>query len=84
MTPLRKRMLEYMQLKNFSPRTIKSYVGVTAAYARHIGKSPELSDCAELKAYLLHLSETKRCSISHLSQVHSAMKILFVHAAYVA
>lgn len=72
-------MLEYMQLKNFSPRTIRSYVNVTAAYARHIGKSPELSDCEELKDYLLYLSETRRCSISHLSQVHSAMKVLFVH-----
>jgi len=40
---LRKRMLEYMQLKHYSRNTIQSYLNHVAAYARHIGKNPELS-----------------------------------------
>ena len=78
MTPLRLRMLDYMRLKHYSPSTIKSYINVVAAYARHIGKSPELWDWEEVKAYLLFLIEARRCSVSYLSQAHSAFKVLFV------
>ncbi|MCC6412760.1 MAG: site-specific integrase [Saprospiraceae bacterium] len=76
---MRKRMLEYMQLKHYSPRTIKSYVNIVAAYARHIGKSPELSDWEEVRSYLLHLLNDRHCSVSHLSQANSAFKVFFVY-----
>lgn len=33
-----------MLLKGYSPNTIKSYVNMVAAYARHLGKSPESTD----------------------------------------
>lgn len=72
-------MLEYMQLKHYSPNTIKSCVNIMAAYARHMDKNPELSSWEEVKSYLLYLVETRRCSVSHLSQAHSAFKVLFVH-----
>lgn len=78
MTPLRKRMLEYMQLKHYSPRTIKSYLNVVAAYVRHIDKNPELSDWEQVRSYLLHLLNDRHCSVSYLSQVNSALKIFFV------
>lgn len=78
MTPLRKRMLEYMQLKHYSPSTIKNYVNIVAAYARHIGKNPELSDWEEVRSYLLHLVNDRHCSVSHLSQANSAFKVFFV------
>ena len=35
-------MTEHMRLKGYSHRTIKSYVNLVAAYARHVGRSPEL------------------------------------------
>jgi len=78
MTPLRKRMTEYMQLKAYSPRTIKCYVNMVAAYARHVGKSPESTDCEDARAYMLYLLEERGCSMSHLSQAYSALKVLFV------
>ena len=71
-------MFEYMQLKHYSRNTIKSYLNIVAAYARHIGKSPELSDWEAVKSYLLYLIGERHCSVSHLSQAHSAFKVLFV------
>ncbi len=72
-------MWEYMQLKHYSPRTIKCYLNLVAAFARYIGKSPELSDWGEVKSYMLYLVGERRCSLSHQSQAHSAFKVLFVH-----
>jgi hypothetical protein len=40
MSPLRLRMLEYMQLKHYSPTTIKNYLSQVSHFARYLGKSP--------------------------------------------
>ena len=71
-------MTEHMRLKGYSPRTIKSYVNMVAVYARHVGKSPELTDCEDARAYMVYLLEERGSSMSHLSQAYSALKVLFV------
>ena len=42
MTPLRQRMIEEMELRNFAPKTVALYVDNVAKFAKHFGKSPEL------------------------------------------
>jgi integrase/recombinase XerD len=42
MTPLRRRMTEDMQVRNFSPHTQDSYVQQVSLFARHFSKSPEV------------------------------------------
>lgn len=76
MTPLRKRMLDYMHLKHYSASTIKSYISHVALFARYIGKSPELSTLEEVSGYLLHLSEERKLSQSLLNAAYSAIKVL--------
>ena len=71
-------MTEHMRLKGYSHRTIKSYVNLVAAYARHVGRSPELTDCEDARAFMVYLVEDRRASTSHLSQAYSAIKLLFV------
>lgn len=71
-------MTEHMRLKGYSPKTIKSYVNLVAAYARHVGKSPELTDCEDARAFMVYLVEERKSSTSHLSQAFSALKLLFV------
>ena len=44
-------MTEHMQLKGYSPKTIKSYVNMVAAYARHLGKKPESTDGEDIRAF---------------------------------
>ena len=55
MTPLRKRMLEDMQLQNLAESTQKAYVAHVAEFAKFYGKSPDLLGPEEVRAYLQHL-----------------------------
>lgn len=71
-------MTEHMRLRGYSPRTIKSYVNLAAVYARHVGKSPELTGCEDVRAFMVYLLEQRGSSASHLGQAFSALKLLFV------
>jgi site-specific recombinase XerD len=71
-------MIEHMRLKGYSPRTIKSYVNMVSVYARHVGKSPELTGCEDARSFMVYLVEERKCSTSHLHQAFSALKLLFV------
>ena len=60
MTPLRKRMIEEMELRNFAPKTIELYVDNVAKFAKHFGKSPELLGEEHVREYLVYLVEERK------------------------
>ena len=76
MTPLRRRMIEDMELRNLAPRTVKVYVERVAAFAKHFHKSPELMGPAEIRAYLLHLVQERHVSWSYYNQTVAALRFL--------
>jgi len=64
MTPLRKRMLEDLQIRNYSPNTVAAYIRRVAEFAKHFGKSPELLGPEEIREYQLYLIKEKGVSLS--------------------
>jgi integrase/recombinase XerD len=57
-TPLRRRMIEDMQVRNLSPVTQRCYVHAVAKFARHFNRSPDRLTLAEIRAYQIHLTTT--------------------------
>lgn len=59
MTPLRKRVIEDLRIRNRSPHTIDTYVRLIARFARHHGRSPDELGPEEVRSYQVHLLEQK-------------------------
>jgi site-specific recombinase XerD len=76
MTPLRQRFIDDLRLRNYAKRTIDSYVGKVAAFAKHFGRSPELLGAEEVRAFQLHLLE-RRLSWSSFNQAVCALRFLY-------
>jgi integrase/recombinase XerD len=77
MTPLRKRMIENMQMRNFAPKTIRIYVDVVARFARYFGKSPDQLGAEEVRRYLLHLVQDKKLAWATYKQALAALRYLY-------
>lgn len=77
MTPLRRRMIEDMKLKNLAPRTIEIYTGRVVAFARHFGRSPDALGREEVRSFLLHLVQEKHVSWSVYNQTVAALRFLY-------
>lgn len=77
MSPLRKRMLEEMQLRNLSEATIDSYVKAVWRFARHFKKSPDQLGAEQVREYLLYLRNEKKKSWSTLEVNRGALKFLY-------
>ena len=63
MTPLRKRMLEELQRRNYSSETIRSYLGTVKDFARYRGKSPDKAKQEDLRKYQLYLLNERKLAI---------------------
>jgi site-specific recombinase XerD len=77
MTPLRRRMIEDMILRNFTPSTINAYVRYVARFARHYNTSPERLGPDQVRAYLLYLIQEKKIAPSYSTQILSALRFLY-------
>jgi integrase/recombinase XerD len=75
-SPLRRRMIEDMTLRNLSPSTQQSYVYAVANFSRHFGQSPDKLSLEQVRAYQLHLIGLKR-SWTHINQVTCALRFFY-------
>jgi len=77
MTPLRQRMIEEMQLRNFSPKTVDSYIRNVSYFAQYFHRKPEQLGAEEVRQYLLYLIEDKKMAWGSFNQVLSALRFLY-------
>ena len=76
MTPLRRRMIDDMTVRNLSPATQQSYVYAVAKFSRFFSCSPDRLGIEEVRAYQLHLAGLG-WSWSHINQVSCALRFFF-------
>lgn len=59
MTPLRKKMLEELQRRNYSESTQRTYLHIVADFAKYFGRSPDLLGLDEVREYQAHLIDKR-------------------------
>lgn len=66
-----------MEIRNYSARSIRSYVCMLANAARYYHRSPDGLSIEEIKKYLQYCTQDRGLSVSTINQTISAFKILF-------
>jgi integrase/recombinase XerD len=77
MTPLRRRMIDDMTLRNFTKATIEAYVRCVVRFARHFRSSPDLLGPEQVRAYLLHLLQERHVSLSYYKLTRCALRFFY-------
>jgi len=77
MTPLRQRMTEDMQIRNFSENTQKSYLQQVSLFARHFHRSPEGLGPVNIREYQLYLTNEKKLAPSSILIATTALRFLY-------
>jgi len=77
MTPLRRRMIEDMRIRNLSPHTQRAYVEQVSRFARHFGRPPELLGRDEIRSWQIYLVEERRLAASSISVAVAALRFVY-------
>jgi hypothetical protein len=54
-SPLRRRMIDDMTIRNLSPATQRSYLHAVAKFSRYFGRSPDRLGLEDVRAFQVHL-----------------------------
>jgi integrase/recombinase XerD len=76
MTPLRRRMIEDMTIRNMAPSTQQTYVHAVSKFSRHFNCSPDKLGVEEVRAYQLHLASLG-LSWPHINQASCALRFFY-------
>jgi integrase/recombinase XerD len=76
MTALRQRLIEDLQVRNYSPRTVEAYVAAVAKMAKHFQRSPDQLTNEDVRAFQVHLLNAK-ASWSQFNQIVSGLRFFF-------
>ena len=76
MTALRQRLIDELTRRNYSPRTIQTYVAAVARTAKHFRCSPDCLTPDQIRDFQLHLIAQK-VSWSLFNQVGCALKFFY-------
>jgi integrase/recombinase XerD len=77
-TPLRKRMLEELQRRNYSESTIRGYLQVVQQFAVYFGKSPDKLGPDDLRSCQAYLLTERKLAVGSVVARVAALRFLFV------
>jgi integrase len=77
MSPLRRRLIEDMQIRNLSGHTQRAYVEQVVRFGRHFRRSPEHLGSAEIRTYLLYLTQERLLAASSIIVTVSALRFFY-------
>jgi len=76
-TPLRQRMLEELQRRNYSSRTIRLYLRHVAEFAKHFHRSPDQLGAEDIRQYQLFLIQEKKLAWSSYNQIVCGLRFFY-------
>ncbi len=76
LSPLRRRMIEDMTVRNLSPATQRSYINAVQKFSRYFGRSPDRLDLEDVHAFQVHLVSTG-ISWASLNQIVCALRFFY-------
>jgi hypothetical protein len=77
MTELRRKMLEELQLRNYSPHTQRAYIRCVADFAQHFNTAPDRLGPEHVHEYQLFLVQRKKLSWSPFTQAVCALRFFY-------
>jgi integrase/recombinase XerD len=81
-TPLRQRMLEDLQVRHYSPTTIRLYLYAIREFAKHFGKPPDQLGAEHIRRYQLFLTKEKKVSTSTYVLMVCALRFFYTHTLH--
>lgn len=76
MSPLRRRMIEDMTIRRFSPKTQHDYVQRIKNFAAFLGRSPDTASFEDVRRYQLHLA-AGGVGVPTINQTVSTLRFFF-------
>ena len=77
MTKLRRMMLEELQRRNYSEKTIRYYLQAVADFARHCGRSPDKLGLKEVRSYQAYLLRDRKLAVGTVVGLVAALRFFF-------
>ena len=78
MTRLRQMMLEELERRNYSPRTIECYIRAVEDFARYFHRSPDRLGPQHIREYQAYLFRQRKLAPSSVTQRLAALRFFFI------
>jgi site-specific recombinase XerD len=75
-SPLRRRMIEDMRIRGFTPTTQRGYIAAVRDFTAFFGRSPDQARAEDLRRYQLHM-RSSAASATTMNAAVSALRFLF-------
>jgi integrase/recombinase XerD len=81
-THLRKMMLEELERRNYSQRTIRYYLSFVERFAKHFGKSPDKLGPDHLRSYQAYLLKERKLCPGTVENHVAALRFFFIRTLH--